>query len=138
MFNAGAFLSGQFLVHLIDVDTVIVHGVQGRGGGRGNPGRGGAGARLRDLLFHHVGHQIGHCPHAFADLGPAGEPGRQTDVDVLILIGLNPRLGLHRALTDHRAGLHRGVNLIAGAIEESGVDEGDSVRGGFHARLEIG
>jgi hypothetical protein len=34
---------------------------------------------------------------------------------------------LHVALADHRAGFHRGVDLIAGAVEEPGVDEHHAV-----------
>ncbi len=129
---------GQFLLHLINVHIVVVHDVQGGGGRRGHPGRGGPGPGLADLLFHHVGHQIGHRPHALADLRAAGETGCQTDVDVAILIGQDPGLSLHCALADHRAGFHRRVNLIPGAVKEPGVDERDPIRGGFHTRLEVG
>ena len=44
------------------------------------------------------------------------------------LVGGDPGLRLHVGLAHHRAGLHRGVDLVAGAVEEAGVDEG-------HARL---
>ena len=119
------------------VDVVVVHGVKGGGGGRGHPRGGGAGAGLADLLGHHVGHQVGHRPHALADLGASGETGGQTDVDVLILVGQDPRLGLHPTLADHRSGLHRGVDFVAGAVQESGVDEHHPVGGRLDTRLEV-
>ena len=136
--QAHALPTGEFLLHSLDVDIVVVHGVQGGGGGRGYPGGGGAGAGLCDLLLHHGRHQISHRPHPLADLCSAGESGRQTDIDVAILVGQDPRLGFHRALADHRAGLHRGVDLIAGAVEKTGVDERDPVRGSGNAGLEVG
>ena len=66
-----------------DVDLVVVHRVQGGRGRRGHPRGGGAGAGLADLLLDHVGHQLGHGPHALADLGLAGEPGGKPGVDVV-------------------------------------------------------
>ena len=57
-----------------DVDLVVVHRVQRRCGGRGYPGGVGAGLRMGDLLRHHVGHAVGHRPHALADLRPPGRP----------------------------------------------------------------
>ena len=124
-------------MHRVDVDLVVMHGVQGRRSRRGHPRGGRAGLGLTDLLLDHVGHQLRHRPHALADLGPAGEPGRQTDVDVLVLVGLDPVGGLHRALADHRPGVHRRVDLVAGAVQETGVDEHHPVSGGFDAGLEV-
>ena len=127
----------QLLVHRVHVDLVVVHGVQGGRGRRRHPRGGGAGLRLTDLLLDHVGHQVGHRPHALADLRAAGEPGGQADVDVLVLVGLNPLGALHRALADHRPGLHRGVDLVAGAVQEAGVDEHHPVGGRLDAGLEV-
>ena len=134
--DAGA-AAGQIPLHRVDVDVVVMHGVQRGGGGRGHPGGAGAGPGLGDLLRHHVGHQIGHRPHALADLGPSGEAGGQADVDVAILVGEDPGLRLHRTLADHRAGFHRGVDLVAGAVQEPGVDEGHAIGNRLHAGFEV-
>src|SRR3984957_2642067 len=120
---------GELRLPLGDVDLVVVQGVQGRGGGRGNPGGGGAGPGVGDLLRQHVRHQVGHGPHALADLGAADQAVREPDVDVVVLVGEDPRLGLHVGLARHRPGLHRGVDLVAGAVEEAGVDEDEPVAG---------
>jgi hypothetical protein len=47
----------------------------------------------------------------------------KADVDVPVLVGGDPGGAFHVALADHRAGFHRGVDLVAGAVEEAGVDE---------------
>ena len=108
------------------VDLVVVGGVQGGGGGAGHPGAVGAGLGMADLLLQHGLHQVGHGPHALADLGDAGQAAGQAHVDVVVFVGVDPRLGLHVALAHHRAGFHRGVDLVAGAVEEARVDEGDA------------
>ena len=119
------------------VDLVVVGGVQRRGGRRGHPGGVGAGPGMADLLLQHGGHQVGHRPHALADLGMAGQPAFQPGVDVPCLVGGNPGGLLHVALADHRAGFHRGVDLVAGAVEEAGVDEDDALPCGADALLEV-
>ena len=61
------------------VDLVVVQRVQRRGGGRGHPGGVRAGLRMADLRLQHVGHQVGHRPHALADLRvarQAAQPAR--------------------------------------------------------------
>ena len=54
-------------------------------------------------------------------------PQARPTATLCVLVGRDPRAGLHVALADHRAGLHRGVDLVAGAVEEAGVDEDDAV-----------
>ena len=108
------------------VDLVVVGGVQGGGGGAGHPGAVGTGLGMADLLLQHGLHQVRHGPHALADLGDAGQAAGQTHVDVVVFVGVDPRLGLHVALAHHRAGFHRGMDLVAGAVEEARVDEGDA------------
>ena len=102
--------------------------VQGGGGRARHPGGVGAGLRVRDLLLEHRGHQVGHRPHALADLRAAAQAGAQTHQHVVALVGLDPGAGLHVALAQHRTGQHRGVHLVAGAVEEAGVDEGHTAR----------
>ena len=121
----------------VDVDLVVVQRVQRRGGRRGDPGGVGAGLRMADLRLQHVRHQVGHRPHALADLRAARQAAGEADVDVAVLVGLDPGRGLHVALADHRAGFHRGVDLVAGAVEEAGVDEDDAVLRGADALLEV-
>ena len=121
-----------------DVDLVVVQRVQRRRGRRRHPGTRRAGLRVADLLLEHRGHLVRHRPHALADLGPAVQPAREPDVDVLVLVGLDPLRRLHVALADHRAAQHRGVQLVAGAVEEPGVDERDPPPRRVDAGLEVG
>ena len=111
--------------------------VQRGGGRRRHPGGGRAGLRVTELLGEHVGHLVGRRPHALADLGMAGQAVDQAHVDVPVFIGLDPGLRLHVVLADHRARFHRGMDLVAGAVEEAGVDEADALRGILDAGLEV-
>ncbi|OMQ40209.1 hypothetical protein BKP54_28915 [Ensifer sp. 1H6] len=120
-----------------DIDPVIMRSVQGRSRRRRHPG--GIGTRLRvgDLLLQHRRHQVRHGPHALADLRMAGKPAFETDVDVPVFVSADPGGLFHVALADHRTGFHRSVDLVAGAIEETGVDEDDAFARGADALLEI-
>ncbi|MCY1391936.1 hypothetical protein D9M71_67910 [compost metagenome] len=111
--------------------------VQGGGGRRRYPGGVGAGQRVADLLLEHGGHQVRHGPHALADLRLALQAGGQADVDVVVLVGADPLLGLHGALAHHGAGFHGGVDLVTGAVEEAGVDEHHALGGFPDAGLEV-
>ena len=51
-----------------DVHRVVVKCMQGGSSGRGHPGSIGTGFGMCDFLLQHRGHQVGHGPHAFADL----------------------------------------------------------------------
>jgi hypothetical protein len=64
---------------------------------------------------------------------PAGE----ADEHVVALVGLDPGAAFHVALAQHRAGPHRAVHLVAGAVEEAGVDERDAVRRRRNAGLQV-
>src|SRR5690606_21103279 len=119
------------------VDLVVVQGVQGGGGRRRYPGGVGAGHRVDDLLLDHGAHQVGHGPHALADLRAALQAGGQADVDVVVLVGADPLLALHGGLAHHGAGFHGGVDLVTGAVEEAGVDEHHALGGGLDAGLEV-
>ena len=121
-----------------DVNLVVMQRVQSGGGGRGHPGGVGAGAGMADLLLQHLGHPVGRGPHALADLRPAAQAAGEADIDVAVLVGLDPGGVPHLVLADHRAGFHRGVDLVAGAVEEAGVDEDDPVGGGGDAGGEVG
>jgi hypothetical protein len=37
---------------------------------------------MADLLLQHRGHQVGHGPHALADLGAARQAAFQPDIDI--------------------------------------------------------
>ena len=65
------------------------------------------------------------------------ETARQADVDVRKLVRGDPGLALHFGLAHHRAGLHRRVDLVAGAIEKPGVDEGHARFSGADAFLQV-
>ncbi len=88
---------------------------------------------MLDLLIEHVGHQVGRGPHPLADLGPTGKAAGDADIDVPVLVRLDPALCLHLALANHRPGCHRRVDLVAGAVQKAGVDEGHSRLGGSNA-----
>ncbi len=128
---------GQFLVARLHVDLMVMQRMQRRGGRRRNPGGRGAGLRMRDLLRQHVRHLVGRGPHALADLGMAGQAIDKSDIDVPVFIGLDPGLGLHVVLADHRPRFHRGMDLVAGTVEEAGVDEHDALQGVLDAGLEV-
>ena len=81
---------------------------------------------MADLLVHHVGHLVGRRPHPLADLRLARQPAGKADIDVPILVGLDPGSALDVILAHDRAGFDRGVNLVAGAIQKSGIDEHDA------------
>lgn len=75
--------------------------------------------------------------HALADLRLALQAAGQSGVDVPVLVRTDPLLLLHLGLAHHRAGFHGGVDLVAGAVEEAGVDEHDAVDGFLDAGSEV-
>ena len=136
--DEGAAAAGlELILHGEDVDHVVMEGVQRGGGGRGHPGAVGTGFGVLDLLFHHCGHLVGHGPHALADLGLAGKAAFEADIDILVLVAADPGLALDEILAAEGAGFHAGVDLVAGAVEEAGIDEGNAVLGGADAFLEV-
>jgi hypothetical protein len=54
-----------------------------------------------------------------ADLGPPAQTAGEAGVDVPVLVGQDPWLRAHVGLAHHGAGEHRGVDLVAGAVEEA-------------------
>jgi hypothetical protein len=66
-----------------------------------------------------------------------GQAAGQTDLDIAFLIGGDPGRALDLALAQHGAGLHRGVDLVAGAVQEAGVDEHDPVAHGMDAAARL-
>ena len=60
---------------------------------------------MLDLLLDHGCHQVGHGPHALADLCPPGKTALEPDVDVLVLVGADPLLALMEGLRQHRGPL---------------------------------
>ena len=102
---------------------MVVSGVQCGRRGRWNPGSVRTGLRMPDFRFQHAGHQVRHGPHALTNLGNATETGFQADVHVPLLVGIDPGRLLHRTLADKRTQLHGGMDLIPGAIQETGVNK---------------
>ena len=121
--SPGAGAAGDRLLARRDVHLEIVERMKRRRGRGGHPGGRRAGHRMGDLLGQHGGHAVGRRPHALADLRAAGQAAGEPGVDVAVLIGLDPGGGPHVGLAHHGAGFHRGVDLVAGAVEEAGVDE---------------
>ena len=70
-------------------------------------------------------------------MGTSNKTATNADVDVAVFIGLDPRLRLHVVLADHGTGVHRGMNLITGAVKKARVDEGDSRLRGPNAFEEV-
>ena len=56
---------------------------------------------MPDLLFDHRRHHVGHRPHAFADLGFAGQPAFKPDIDDL---RESPALEIVEHLAETKAG----------------------------------
>ena len=127
----------QLVLNRIDIDLMIVNGVQsgcrwGRGPSTIRPG-----FRLADFLLNHIGHHIGHRPHAFADLRATLKTAGQTDIDIPIFIGIEPAAGFHIGFTDHRTHFHGSMNLVARAIEKAGIDENHPRFGGADTFFQI-
>ena len=78
---------------------------------------------------------MAHIPLPICAL--SAQAAGQADIDVLPLIGLEPAGLLDVVLARNRAGFHRGVDLIAGAIEKAGVDEDHALPRGADAFHEI-
>ena len=92
---------------------------------------------MRDLLLHHRRHVIGRGPHALADLAMSRQTGFEPDIDVPVLVGEQPARRLDFVLRDHGVGLHAGMDFIAGAIEEAGIDEHHAIASGANALLQV-
>mmetsp|Transcript_26983 Transcript_26983/g.68485 ORF Transcript_26983/g.68485 Transcript_26983/m.68485 type:complete len:472 (-) Transcript_26983:925-2340(-) len=120
------------------VAAVVVEGVEGRRRGRGGPRGVGPRHGVPDLLLEHLLHVVGGGPHALADLPLAGELDGDARVHVVVLVRLDPDLLLDLVLGKEGARLEARVDLVARAVEESGVDEGDAVLGLVHACSEVG
>ncbi len=92
---------------------------------------------MANLLLQHRVHQVWHRPHPFANLGIPGQTTGQTGIDVPVFIGADPRRAFHVGFADHRAGIHRGVDFIARAVQEAGIDKRDPVTGRADTFLQI-
>ena len=92
---------------------------------------------MASLLVHHLRHLIGHGPHALADLGFTLQAGTQADINVPVFIGNNPWLLLHHGLLNHGAGFHAGMNLITGAVKETGINEDHAFTGNTNAFFQV-
>src|SRR5690606_3359943 len=76
-------------------------------------------------------------PHAFSDLSLAGQTTRQTNVHVVVFVGLDPDSVAHLGLGHEGAGFHAGVNFVTGTIKEASVDKGHTVLGCPDALLQV-
>jgi len=89
------------------------------------------------FLLQHVGHQIRHGPHAFANLCAATQAGLQADCHIAFLVGAQPRTALDVTLAHDRACQHTSVHFVACAVQEASVNEGDTRFGSSNARCQI-
>src|SRR3546814_17885948 len=94
---------------------MIMERMQRRSRWRGNPGGRRPRLGMSDLLLHHARHKIGHRPHALADLGMALKAAGKDDIDVPVLIGLDPYSRLDRILADDGASIPRGLDIEIGS-----------------------
>ncbi len=113
-------------------------GMQGRGRWAWNPSTGGTRFWMTHFLRQHITHQIRHGPHAFANLRLALQTACQTDINISVFIGIDPRGDFHLPFRNHGPRFHRGVNFIARAIQEASVNKGHPRLGRFDAGFEVG
>ena len=79
----------------------------------------------------------GIATHALADLRLAALATGEPDIHVPVLVRLNPWLIAHGRLAHHRSCFNRRVDFIAGAVEETGIDEHHPVRSGTDRGLQV-
>jgi len=115
------------------IHVMVVQGVQGRRCRRGDPCGVGPGHGMSDLLGDHVGHAVRRSPNALADLRPAGQTAGKIHIDIVVLMGIDSCGVAHFALADDRTSLEGGMNFVAGAIQEAGIDEDDAFARGMDA-----
>ncbi len=127
----------QFGLARQHISLMIVHRMQRGSRGRGYPGRVGPGPGVITFGLHHGSHFIGHGPHAFADLSVSRQATSEAHIHVPVFIGPYPGLGFHVGFAHHRAGFHRGVNLITGAIKKPGVDKNYTIGCGSDTFFQI-
>ena len=92
---------------------------------------------MADFFLHHGVHGIRLRPHAFTDLCFALQAAFEANVHVGIFVRAEPRLCTHEFFTHHCARVHAGVNFVAGAIHEAGVDEDYAVFGFVDTLFQI-
>mmetsp|Transcript_84319 Transcript_84319/g.272570 ORF Transcript_84319/g.272570 Transcript_84319/m.272570 type:complete len:336 (+) Transcript_84319:378-1385(+) len=128
---------GQLHLALGHVDAMVVDAVKGSRSGRWDP----SGARtchgLSDLRLQHGLHAVRPGPHALTDLRLARKARVQPDVDVRVFVGPDPRLLPHVLLAHHGPSQHASVNLVAGAVEETCVDEEHPRSGGSDTFAQV-
>ena len=93
---------------------------------------------MTNFLRQHFAHQIWHGPHALADLRLALQTAGQTNVNIAVFIGVDPRGDFHLPFWNHWSGFHRGVDFITCAIQKAGVNKGHPRLGRFDAGFEVG
>ena len=126
--RGGRFLSAVWRA-AGDVHLVVMQRVQGRGGRRGHPGGvAQPGHRMGDFLSDHLGHHIGRRPHALADLRATRQTAGKANVDIRVLIGLDP--GRAPFISSLRMTAPASIevwDLVAGTIEKTCIDEEDAI-----------
>ena len=106
----------HLLLQCRHIHLVIVHGMQSSRCGAWHPSRVGTGIGVCNFLLQHVGHQIRHGPHAFANLRATAQARLQAHGDVASLVGAQPSAAFDIALAHDRACQHASVHFIASAV----------------------
>ena len=108
------------VLHRRDIDAVVVQHMQCSCRGRGHPCGVGARLRMRDLGLQHVGHAVGHGPHALADLRAARRsPSQGRSAHCVSRSPGSRAAALTSSLGSTGPAFHAGVDLVARAIEEA-------------------
>ena len=113
----------EFLLHFANIDSVIVHRVQGCCRWRWYPGAIRPSLGMSLFGVHHLFHFIWLGPHSLADLRLARKSAANSDIDVPVLVSKNPGLLLDRLLRQYRARAHTRMDFVAGTIKKSSIDE---------------
>ena len=121
--DSAAGLAQQAGLYRHYIHAVVVAGVQCGCGRRRYPGTVGPAFGVAYLGLEHIRHAIRHGPHTFANLGVALQAAVQSHIDIPIFVGVYPGLALHGALGGYCAGLHAGMDLVTGSIQEARVDK---------------
>ena len=114
----------QVVLYGHHVNLMIMGCVQGGSSGARHPSAGCARFGVTNLLSQHIAHQVWHGPHALADLSLALQSAGQSDINIAIFIGVDPRGHFHLTFGDHWASFHGRVDLITRAVQEPCIDEG--------------
>src|SRR5690606_23144213 len=95
------------------------------------------GLGVADTLLQLRSHQVRQGPLALADLRLDTLPAGQADQHDVARVDLDPLGSLLAALAHYLPAVNQRVHHVAGAVEEAGVDEGDTGAGSLDAGFQV-